>query len=79
MGEIGVSERRAAPVLGAFTDFEMKGYGISLSPAADALVAEGVLTRARADALLTALERANEMGCYYSVGTMHIVAGRVQK
>jgi len=80
MAEIGVSERRADPVLGVFTDYEIvKGYGVSLLPAADALVREGALTRARADALLMALEGANEIGRYYSVGVMHVVAGRVQK
>jgi SAM-dependent methyltransferase len=78
MGELGLVERRAVPVLFLNTDFELlKGYGLTLPPAADALVAEGALTRARADALLSGLEAANAAGHFYCAGLMHVVAGRV--
>ena len=78
MGELGLTERRAAPLLGVKTDFEViKGYGLTLPPAADALVSEGTLTRARADALLSGLEEANATGRFYGVVVVHIVAGRV--
>jgi SAM-dependent methyltransferase len=78
MGELGLIERRAVPLQTAQTDFEvLKGYGLTLPPAADALVADGTLTRQRADALLSGLEEANASGLFYSVTTMHVVAGRV--
>jgi ubiquinone/menaquinone biosynthesis C-methylase UbiE len=78
MGELGLTERRAAPVLIVNTDFELlKGYGLTLPPAADALVADGALSRARADALLSGLEDANAAGRFYCTGMMHVVAGRV--
>jgi SAM-dependent methyltransferase len=78
MGEVGLAERRAVAVVGVFTDFEiMKGYGLDLPKAANALVADGVLTRARADAILSDLEAANTAGRSYSVALMHVVAGRV--
>jgi hypothetical protein len=78
MAELGLVERRAVPVLSVNTDFELlKGYGLDLPPAADELVAEGALTRARADALLSGLEEANAVGSFYGVGLMHVVAGRV--
>jgi SAM-dependent methyltransferase len=80
MGELGLIERRAAPVLSVNTDFELlKGYGLTLPPAADALVAEGALTRARADALLSGLEDANASGNFYCTGLMHVVAGSVPR
>lgn len=78
MGELGLTERRVEPVIAAFTDFEVvRGYGLMLPPAANALVAEGTLTRARADALLSGIEAANAAGRFYGAGLMHVVAGRV--
>jgi hypothetical protein len=80
IGELGLVERRAAPVLLVNTDFElMKGYGLTLPPAADALVADGTLTKAHADALLSGLEEANAAGRFYCAGMMHVVAGRVPR
>ncbi len=78
MGELGLVERRAVPVVSAVTDFEvLKGYGLTLPPAADSLVADGTLTRTRVDALLSYLEEANAAGRFYGVTGMHVVAGRV--
>jgi SAM-dependent methyltransferase len=78
MGELGLTARRAVPFQAANTDFEViKGYGLTLPPAADALVADGTLTRERADAVLSGLEEANAAGLFYGVSTMHVVAGRV--
>ena len=78
MGDIGLMERRLAPVVGAITDLDvLKGYGLTLPPAADVLVHEGKLSRSHADALLSGLEEANATGRFYGVVVMHIVAGRV--
>jgi len=78
MGELGLTERRATPLLGVLTDFEvLKGYGLALPPAADALVAEGRLSRQRADALLSGLAEANGAGRFYGIVVMHILAARV--
>jgi SAM-dependent methyltransferase len=78
MGEIGLTERRGVPLVGPHTDLQvLKGYGLTLPPAADALVAEGLLTREHVDALLSGLEEANASGLFYGVAIMHVVAGRV--
>jgi SAM-dependent methyltransferase len=78
MGELGLIERRVAPLVSATTDMEvMTGYGLKLEPAADALVADGTMTRSSVDALLSALREANAAGRFYAVAIMHIVAGRV--
>jgi SAM-dependent methyltransferase len=78
MGELGLTERRLAPLLSDITDFEvLKGYGLTLAPAADALVGEGRLTRERADGLLSGLDDASTAKRFYGVAVMHIVAGRV--
>jgi SAM-dependent methyltransferase len=78
MGELGLTERRLAPLLSVNTDFEaLKGYGLALAPVADALVSEAWLTRERADGLLSGLEEANATDRFYSVVVMHIIAGRV--
>jgi SAM-dependent methyltransferase len=79
MGELAMIERRAVPIVSAVTNFEvLKGFGLTLAPAADSLVADGTLTRARADALLSYLEEANAADRFYGVAAMHVVAGRVQ-
>ncbi len=78
MGEVGLVERQVRPVMAVITDFGlMKMYGLELPPAADALVSAGALTRARADALLAALEEAGQRGRFCSVGLIHVAAGRV--
>jgi ubiquinone/menaquinone biosynthesis C-methylase UbiE len=78
MGELGLSERRAAPVIGVTTDLDvLKGYGLRLEPAGDAVVADGTMTRSSVDGLLSALHEANRAGRFYAVATMHVVAGRV--
>ena len=78
MAELGLTERRVVPLVSAVTDLKvLKGYGLTLPPAADALVAEGTLTRARADALLSYLEEANAAGRFYGVMAMHVAAGRL--
>jgi SAM-dependent methyltransferase len=78
MAEIGLTDRRIAAFFSVNTDLEvLKGYGLTLAPAADALVAEGRLSRERADELLSGLEAANAAGRFYSVVNMHIVAARV--
>jgi hypothetical protein len=78
MAEIGLTERRVASIFSVNTDLEvLKGYGLTLAPAADALVTEGRLSRERADELQSGLEAADAAGRFYSVINMHIVAGRV--
>ena len=78
MGQIGLTERRAVPLVGPNTEFQvLKGYGLTLPPAADALVADGLLTREHADALLSGLKEANGIGLFYGVTIVHVVAGRV--
>jgi hypothetical protein len=65
-------------LLGVPTEFEiLKGYGLALCPAADALVAEGTLAPDRADFLLSYLDEADAAGQFCGVVVMHIVAGRV--
>jgi hypothetical protein len=77
IGEQGLTERRAAAVVGEFADFEiLKGYGLDLPAAAASLVADGAITQARADAVLSSLEAANAAGQSYSVATIHVVGGR---
>jgi len=79
MGDLGLVERRIAPVVSVTTDLEvMKGYGLSLDTGADALVADGSMTRSNVDALVSALDEANAAGRFYAVATMHVVAGRVR-
>ena len=78
MGELGLIERRAEALIAVITDFEMmKALGLDLPRGADALVADGVLTRERTHSLLSSLEAANAAGRSYSVVAMHVVAGRV--
>ena len=79
MSEVGLSEIQPVPMISVLTDLNvMKGYGLSLTPAAEALVAAGTFTKAHADDLLAALEQANEEGRFYCVGAMHVVSGRVR-
>ena len=78
MGQLGLGQRRALPVLNVSRKFEeMKMYGLDLPFAADALVADSLLTRPRADAFLANLESANSAGYYYCAALMHVVGGCV--
>jgi SAM-dependent methyltransferase len=76
--EVGLVELRAAPVMGVITDLAvLKGYGLNLPRVADAVVADGLLAREQADALVRSLEDANASGRFYSAGLIHVVGGRV--
>lgn len=78
MGEIGLVDRRADPVLALITDYDvLKNYGLTLAAAADELVADGGFSREAADALLAALDAAQASGRFYCAAMMHVVAGRV--
>ena len=78
MGEIGLVDRRAEPVLAVIIDYDgLRNYGLALAPAADELVADGSFSRETVDALLAALDEAQASGRFYCTALMHVVAGRV--
>lgn len=69
-----VPEPLAAPL----TDFAtLRLYGLDLRPAAEELVAEGRLDRARAEAALAYLDDASRDGTFYAHMAMFLAAGQV--
>lgn len=78
MGEVGLVDRRFKPVWGAITDFGiLKAFGLDLQKGADALVAEGSMTRGQADRLLESIEKSQADGRFFAVFIYHVVSGRV--
>jgi SAM-dependent methyltransferase len=77
LADAGLADRRARPVTGAITELAVwRTYIADLRPTAEALVAEGQLTRERAEALLAYLNTADRDGRFYGCGVVHVVAGR---
>jgi ubiquinone/menaquinone biosynthesis C-methylase UbiE len=65
------------PMIGGVRELAlMTLYGLDLARAADELVADGVVTRARADAGLAWLTEADRVGTYFACGGMIVASGR---
>lgn len=74
----GLVERQAVLVPSGITNYAvLRAYGLDLAPAAEALIAEGALSRERAEILLAYLETASQDDTFYSYGCFHVVSGRV--
>ena len=79
-GEAGLVDRKFAPLTMVLTDFaRTRMHGLHLEPAVTALIAEGAMPADRLNAVVPALEKSTAVGNYYSVGTMHVVAGTVAR
>lgn len=66
------------PVASSLTDIAtLRLYGLDLRPTAEALVAEGRLDRARAEAALAYLDDASRDGTFYAHMAMFLAVGRV--
>ena len=77
-GELGLQQRKYMPVTAVITDFAtFRMYGLRLEPAVEALIAEGALSADRLSAVVPQLDSASASGTYYSVATVHVVAGVV--
>ncbi len=78
LADAGLVDRQAALVPTNITNITvLRAYGLDLAPAAETLIAEGSVTRERAETLLTYLETASQAGTFYSYGCFHVVSGRV--
>jgi ubiquinone/menaquinone biosynthesis C-methylase UbiE len=79
-GEAGLVDRRCIPISVAVTDIaQSRVFGLRLEAGVEALLAKGVMQPERLKAVVPALEAQSAAGNYYSVATMHVVAGTVPR
>jgi ubiquinone/menaquinone biosynthesis C-methylase UbiE len=78
MTDAGLVDVRAEPIVFGSHDVGLlKGYGLDLHGAADALAAEGQLDRAHSEAALAWLDEASQAGAFFAYGGMIVARGTV--
>jgi ubiquinone/menaquinone biosynthesis C-methylase UbiE len=77
-GQAGLVNRRCIPITVVLTAIEQsRVFGLKLEAGVEALLAERALPAERLKSVIPALEAQSAAGNYYSVATMHVVAGMV--
>lgn len=79
-GELGLQERRYLPATAVITDFaQFRMFGLKLERGVEALLNDGTFSPDRLNEVVPQLERTSTLGTFYSIGTVHVVAGIVPK